>query len=456
MNILHYSLGLPPYRSGGLTRYATDLMKEQIKQGHQVSLLYPGGIGLPFGKSVLKGHDTIEGIVSYEIINPLPVPLYHGISKPLKFISDGRDEEIYDKILESIHPSVLHIHTLMGLSIGLLQAARKRGVRIVMTTHDFYGLCLNCTFINRQEKLCERANGERCADCNRNARSISFLRFRNEPCVIALKNKFKERVHALNNKTISRAGAIHQPGDQESENRLEASKIAGYDALLSYYKQLFGFIDKFHFNSTITEEQYRKDLGPGINGVVVPITNANIKDNRTIGFNSEGTLKMVYIGHTGVFKGFPLLKSVLMEMLDYDWQLDVWGTGEGKDPDTNKIRFRGSYTSDQLPEIYRNCALAIVPSQWYETFSFVTLEALSCGVPVLVSDHVGAQTLVASYDNSFIFHSREELKNKLRAMMTDRDSLQTFHQRIISYPWHHEMDEHCKEISEKIYEQNKD
>lgn len=455
MRVLHYSLGLPPYRSGGLTRYATDLMKEQIRQGHQVSLLYPGGVGLPFGKSVLKKRDTVEGIVAYEIINPLPVPLYYGISKPLKFISDGHDEEIYDKILETIRPSVLHIHTLMGLSIGLLQAARKRGVKIVMTTHDFYGLCLKCTFINRQGKLCGGANGEKCAICNRDARSIFFLRFRNEPCVNGFKNKLKKRILALNNKAIGRADEIQQQ-DTEPEDILEPSHIAEYDALLSYYKQLFGFINKFHFNSVITEKQYRRSLGAGINGVVVPITNANIRDNRAVDFNSEGTLRMVYIGHSDVFKGFPLLKSVLMELLDYDWQLDVWGAGEGIDPDTNKIRFRGSYTSDQLPEIYKSCTLAVVPSQCYETFSFVTLEALSYGVPVLVSDHVGAQTLVASYDNRFIFHSREELKIKLKAMMTDREPLQAFHQRIISYPWHHEMDEHCKEISEKIYEQNKD
>ena len=64
----------------------------------------------------------------------------------------------------------------MGLSIGLLQAARKRGVKIVMTTHDFYGLCLKCTFINRQGKLCGGDNGEKCAICNREARSIFFLR----------------------------------------------------------------------------------------------------------------------------------------------------------------------------------------------------------------------------------------------------------------------------------------
>ena len=32
MKILHYSLGFPPYRSGGLTKFSMDLMREQIRE----------------------------------------------------------------------------------------------------------------------------------------------------------------------------------------------------------------------------------------------------------------------------------------------------------------------------------------------------------------------------------------------------------------------------------------
>ena len=42
MRILHYSLGLPPYRSGGLTKYCTDLMVEQAKSNDEIFLLFPG------------------------------------------------------------------------------------------------------------------------------------------------------------------------------------------------------------------------------------------------------------------------------------------------------------------------------------------------------------------------------------------------------------------------------
>ena len=45
MNILHYSLGFPPYRTGGMTKFCMDLMKQQIKDGDDVALLWPGQMG---------------------------------------------------------------------------------------------------------------------------------------------------------------------------------------------------------------------------------------------------------------------------------------------------------------------------------------------------------------------------------------------------------------------------
>lgn len=44
MRVLHYTLGFPPYRSGGLTKYALDLMLAEQALGLDVCALYPGSI----------------------------------------------------------------------------------------------------------------------------------------------------------------------------------------------------------------------------------------------------------------------------------------------------------------------------------------------------------------------------------------------------------------------------
>lgn len=53
------------------------------------------------------------------------------------------------------------------------------------------------------------------------------------------------------------------------------------------------------------------------------------------------------------------------------------------------------YTYSELETVFDNTDLLIAPSIWYETFGYVVLEALSCGVPVLISGHVGAKDILA-------------------------------------------------------------
>ena len=79
MKILHYSLGFPPYRTGGLTKYVIDLAKEQVMEGHNVSLIWPGEIKIIGRKNRIKKRPSVYGINSFEIINPLPVSYDEGI-----------------------------------------------------------------------------------------------------------------------------------------------------------------------------------------------------------------------------------------------------------------------------------------------------------------------------------------------------------------------------------------
>ena len=54
MRILHYALGFPPYRSGGLTKWCVDLMIQQAKEGHCVAMLWPGQMGMLNKKIAIK------------------------------------------------------------------------------------------------------------------------------------------------------------------------------------------------------------------------------------------------------------------------------------------------------------------------------------------------------------------------------------------------------------------
>mgnify|MGYP000249698722 CR=1 FL=1 len=91
MNILHYSLGFPPFRRGGMTQYCLDLMIEQTKVGHQVGLLWPGRLYdlTPKSKVNQKQKYKLQNdlyCTSYELLNPLPIPLMDGIQDPAMYL----------------------------------------------------------------------------------------------------------------------------------------------------------------------------------------------------------------------------------------------------------------------------------------------------------------------------------------------------------------------------------
>ena len=72
MRILHLSLGLPPFRTGGLNRYCADLIRQQV-DGNDVALLYPGEFSFFSHTKIVKQRDRRLSL--YKIINPLPLPL---------------------------------------------------------------------------------------------------------------------------------------------------------------------------------------------------------------------------------------------------------------------------------------------------------------------------------------------------------------------------------------------
>lgn len=76
------------------------------------------------------------------------------------------------------------------------------------------------------------------------------------------------------------------------------------------------------------------------------------------------------------------------------------------------IKQHDRYSYDQLGKIMDKSDVVITPSIWYETFGYTVLEALSYGVPVIISDHVGAKDIV-SKGGGIIFHDDQELKNSI-------------------------------------------
>lgn len=190
---------------------------------------------------------------------------------------------------------------------------------------------------------------------------------------------------------------------------------------------------------------------PNAIGVVVPITHYGISDHRKRKIFDCQKLRMGFIGHEAPFKGLQFLVNVLQSLgKDDKWELSVWGGREAKHPSL-PVYYRGKFGMDKIESVYDEMDVLVVPSIWKETFSLVTLEALSYGVPVIVSDNVGAQDIVEGYDDSFVFHSVNELKVLLDEILRDKSKLVAFNKSILDKPWQHSMVGHVNEVIETIY-----
>ena len=87
--------------------------------------------------------------------------------------------------------------------------------------------------------------------------------------------------------------------------------------------------------------------------------------------------------------------------------------------------YHSSLTHSELADLYQNSSVLVIPSK-YEAFSIVALEAMSFGVPVVLSDHVQIKSYLqdkGSFNKIFSYNNKSDFIEKLEAVL-HMDSLQ--------------------------------
>lgn len=304
MRILHYSLGFPPYRTGGLTKFTMDLMRQQEKDGHIVTLLWPGNMHFIGKSTAVKYKGNVDGIQSYEVINPVPISYDEGIIDTILFMELG-DADVYEKFLMELKPDVIHIHTLMGFHKNFLIVAKKLNIRTCFSVHDFFPICPKVTMY-RNGKLCDTITDcSMCNICNKTALSINKIRILQNPIYRVMKNshivKLLRKSHRDN--FLGENVSTYDKDDTSLESR-------NYIKLREFYKSVISNMDMIHYNSTITKNVYEKYMGV-YKSFIIPISHADIKDNRKRREYND-CLKLSYLGPYGGAKGFFFLRRHLM------------------------------------------------------------------------------------------------------------------------------------------------
>lgn len=445
MKILHYSLGFPPYRTGGMVKFCIDLMKFQKKNGIDVCMLWPGRMHLLYSSvDTIESKDELTDFKSYELINPLPVPLDEGILNVKEFMKNI-DKENYIRLLSKIKPDIIHVHTLMGIHKSFFVAAKELRIKIIFTTHDYFGLCPKVTFFYKGNACKENFECQNCEQCNQNALSCKKIYLMQSPLYRGLKNtrfiKKLREIHRNNYFQNNEVKEINRSDDRSKQ----------YVQLRDYYISMIELCDLVHFNSSLTKDIYSKYLYLK-NYKIVNITHLDIKDNRIIKKFEKERVNIAYMASTKPFKGFDLLLSALDKVWNsniHNFQLNVWAN-------TNEKRaymdVKGNYNIKELNNIFSQTDILIAPSIWYETYGFTVLEAISYGVPVIISNNVGAKDIIGKAGIIIKPNSEEELIEKIKLIISNRNLLYNMNREAFNcrLPKMEDMLELLEELNENI------
>ncbi|MCD5598261.1 glycosyltransferase [Lactobacillus delbrueckii subsp. lactis] len=444
MRILQYTTGLPPVRRGGLPAYSTDLSR-YLSKSNEVTVVYPGRMPFYNTEKVKfnRRNSKKYPFKIFEMWNPLPVSLGYGIDKAAPYYKKRGTQAIV-AFLSDINPDVIHLHTIIGLPIEFLEVARKMKSKIIYTTHDYFGLCPKMLANNSIEELRKKSCSYECMLCKRGPNLAKLKLMQTD-----LYSKLKD-------------GALLKKIRQEQKGKIsidvsddlllpQEEAISRYNQR-KYYLDMFSLIDQFHFNSYVTKE-YFEHFSPDINGTVINITHSGLTDNRES--NHSVSNENVRIGFVGTYdsrKGFFVFCRAIKKIRESFTNFSTVFYG---DVTKNEIfdepwaKNNGVVSAADMKDAYKKMDILVLPSLWKETFGFVVLEALSSGIPCLVSNNVGAKDLVPS---EWIFSGEQELIYKVEKILKDpQNILAEMKKSVQKLNLPLSFDEHAQKIIEEFY-----
>lgn len=439
MKIIEYTLGLPPFRRGGLPRYSKDLCDELSKRDG-IYLLFPGQIN-PFSKKVkvklLKKSKYPFRLI--ELKNMLPISLGLGLdNKKLDKYCEFRDISELKKLVEQISPQVVHFHTLMGVPKEFLEYLHAENIKTVFTTHDFYGLCPKMLSKDPIYQLLNSECTDDCMLCTEGPSYMKLIVMQSHLYKFIKENKFVKIIRRRSKEQI-----IINNNDNKKRSLSEAKKRF---KLYCYYLQMYHLIDKIHFNSTVSANYVKKFL-PEVSGKILPITHANLIDQREFKIlKKHDLLKIGYVGPYDQKKGFFRLLRISKRLkgMSMDFYGDIANSNWFNQ---QNIHNHGIIPASKLKKAYRQMDVLVMPSLWHETFGFVVLEALLQGTPCLVSKTVGAKDLLPS---NCVFHNDSELIFKLNELK-DQRKLAELNEEVRRIEIVYKMSDHTDKLRREFY-----
>jgi glycosyltransferase involved in cell wall biosynthesis len=136
-------------------------------------------------------------------------------------------------------------------------------------------------------------------------------------------------------------------------------------------------------------------------------------------------LRALFVGNIGLRKGIPWLVQAV-EKCGKAVQLTLAGVDSGEteqfiSQSRSVIHFAGRKNKAELREVYWNSDVLVLPSL-VDTFGFVALEAMACGLPVIVTENCGVPVPDPAWRVPVM--DSDAIAQRLEYYAADREALQ--------------------------------
>jgi len=192
--------------------------------------------------------------------------------------------------------------------------------------------------------------------------------------------------------------------------------LQGNKLYLYAVKRLYRGYDKVICVSHKLKGEVRSVLGVDCEVVPLPMK-LKLYKPRSI---SEREDIVVHIGTRPVKNPHISIEAVKLLRRGFNTKLIVIGASSGL-PKDSSIEYRYGLRENEKNELLCEAKALILPSS-YETLSYVALEAMACGTPVVVSSAVPEEVVISNFNgirvNSF---NPEDYANALEKLLTDEE-----------------------------------
>lgn len=269
------------------------------------------------------------------------------------------------QILRKERPDIVHIHNYGPMSIGVVNAAKRFGCKVIHTVHGYYFECPKGSLLKRTGEICRNP--------------LPLCKIYKKIC----------------KKTMIRCDRIIAVSPYVKERLINA----GYSAdTVSYVPNSVKEISQTSVApSTVKEILFvgRMVKAKGVDVLIKAL--AKVKKKRA--YNEKFIVNLIGDGeHKKYF-----------ESLAQSCGLDV--------------NFLGKVSDKILEEHYKSAYLVVVPSLFPELFAIVILEAMSHGKPVIASNIGGIPNLVSHGQTGFLFQPNEadDLAEFIKILLADEE-----------------------------------